>query len=69
MEDHQRFTCPMHPEIMKDAPGTCPICGMNLVPGKAHTHSETHTNHTSPQVSEHHTAHDGHSNHDAQYRS
>ena len=26
------YTCPMHPEIMKDAPGTCPICGMNLVP-------------------------------------
>ena len=26
------YTCPMHPEIIKDAPGSCPICGMNLVP-------------------------------------
>lgn len=27
-----QFTCPMHPEIIKDEPGSCPICGMNLVP-------------------------------------
>jgi Cu+-exporting ATPase len=27
-----QFTCPMHPEILKDAPGDCPICGMPLVP-------------------------------------
>jgi len=26
------FTCPMHPEIVRDAPGDCPICGMALVP-------------------------------------
>ncbi|MBS1681518.1 MAG: P-type ATPase [Cytophagales bacterium] len=30
--DHQQYTCPMHPEVVKDAPGKCPICGMNLVP-------------------------------------
>ena len=24
------WTCPMHPEIVRDAPGTCPICGMAL---------------------------------------
>ena len=28
----QRWQCPMHPEIIKDAPGDCPICGMKLVP-------------------------------------
>lgn len=28
----EQYTCPMHPEIIKDAPGSCPICGMNLVP-------------------------------------
>lgn len=28
----KQYTCPMHPEIIKDAPGNCPICGMNLVP-------------------------------------
>lgn len=27
-----QYTCPMHPEIVKDAPGSCPICGMDLVP-------------------------------------
>ncbi len=27
-----KYTCPMHPEIIRDAPGACPICGMNLVP-------------------------------------
>ncbi len=26
------YTCPMHPEIVKDAPGDCPICGMALEP-------------------------------------
>lgn len=25
------WTCPMHPQIRKDGPGQCPICGMNLV--------------------------------------
>lgn len=31
--DHQNevYTCPMHPEIIRDKPGSCPICGMNLV--------------------------------------
>lgn len=27
----QQYTCPMHPEIIRDAPGDCPICGMHLV--------------------------------------
>ncbi|WP_447953511.1 heavy metal translocating P-type ATPase [Sphingopyxis chilensis] len=26
------WTCPMHPEIRRDEPGTCPICGMALEP-------------------------------------
>jgi len=25
------YTCPMHPEIIRDQPGSCPICGMDLV--------------------------------------
>ena len=25
------YTCPMHPEIIRDKPGNCPICGMQLV--------------------------------------
>lgn len=27
-----RYTCPMHPEIVRDAPGRCPKCGMTLTP-------------------------------------
>ncbi|MBC7103544.1 MAG: heavy metal translocating P-type ATPase [Parvibaculum sp.] len=27
-----RYTCPMHPEIVRDGPGSCPICGMALEP-------------------------------------
>ena len=26
------YTCPMHPQIVQSEPGTCPICGMDLVP-------------------------------------
>jgi len=34
MEKQQQYTCPMHPEIIKDEPGDCPLCGMHLVPIK-----------------------------------
>lgn len=27
----QLYTCPMHPQVIKDKPGKCPICGMDLV--------------------------------------
>ncbi|MHC4070431.1 MAG: heavy metal translocating P-type ATPase [Planctomycetota bacterium] len=26
------YTCPMHPEVVQDGPGDCPICGMDLEP-------------------------------------
>ncbi|MGD8408434.1 MAG: heavy metal-binding domain-containing protein, partial [Thiohalophilus sp.] len=25
------YVCPMHPQIIRDEPGNCPICGMDLV--------------------------------------
>ena len=28
----RQYTCPMHPEIVRDEPGSCPICGMALEP-------------------------------------
>lgn len=31
-EKLQTFTCPMHPQVIKNEMGTCPICGMDLVP-------------------------------------
>ncbi|MDY7092807.1 MAG: efflux RND transporter periplasmic adaptor subunit [Acidobacteriota bacterium] len=29
------WTCPMHPNILEEEPGSCPICGMDLVPVEA----------------------------------
>src|SRR5436190_11328000 len=31
-EEKQKYTCPMHPEVITDQPGNCPKCGMKLVP-------------------------------------
>ena len=31
-EDVAEWTCPMHPEIRRPGPGSCPICGMALEP-------------------------------------
>jgi P-type Cu+ transporter len=31
-EGVKEWTCPMHPEVIRDAPGSCPICGMALEP-------------------------------------
>ncbi|MBI5506825.1 MAG: efflux RND transporter periplasmic adaptor subunit [Deltaproteobacteria bacterium] len=32
VETAPRYHCPMHPTIVSDHPGDCPICGMRLVP-------------------------------------
>ena len=37
MSDQKEYTCPMHPEILQDHPGICPICGMTLEPKEATT--------------------------------
>ncbi|AHM59422.1 Cu(I)/Ag(I) efflux system membrane protein CusB [Flammeovirgaceae bacterium 311] len=33
------YTCPMHPQIVQNEPGSCPICGMDLVLQAAHGES------------------------------
>ncbi len=38
-----QYTCPMHPEIIRDEPGACPICGMDLVPIEADVEAEDET--------------------------
>ncbi len=32
VKEGTKYTCPMHPEIVRDGPGDCPICGMALEP-------------------------------------
>ncbi|GGG43785.1 heavy metal translocating P-type ATPase [Bizionia arctica] len=39
----EQWTCPMHPEIVRDEAGACPICGMDLVPMKADSSAEEKT--------------------------
>jgi len=38
-----KYTCPMHPEIVSDRPGSCPKCGMALVPVGATAAEEENT--------------------------
>ncbi len=37
---NQHYICPMHPEIRQNSPGSCPKCGMDLVPEKVEAGSE-----------------------------
>jgi Cu2+-exporting ATPase len=39
----EQWTCPMHPEIVRDEAGACPICGMDLVPMQPDLSSEEKT--------------------------
>ena len=32
VQNETQYTCPMHPQIVRDRPGSCPECGMELVP-------------------------------------
>ena len=36
-----KYRCPMHPDIVRDAPGQCPICGMTLVKFEPETTEES----------------------------
>lgn len=39
----EQWTCPIHPEVVKDEDGDCPICGMDLVPMESDLSSEEKT--------------------------
>lgn len=39
----EQWTCPMHPEIVKEKAGSCPLCGMDLVPKKPESSAEEKT--------------------------
>lgn len=55
------YTCPMHPEVIKNEPGRCPACGMELIPEERESEhakhdmgKEPHADHeaamTNPQI-------------------
>ncbi len=45
------YTCPMHPEVQQDRPGTCPKCGMSLVKAEVKTDHSAHAGHVMGDVS------------------
>jgi Cu(I)/Ag(I) efflux system membrane fusion protein len=44
------YTCPMHPEIMDDKFGECPICGMDLVPVESEQQDATYICPMHPEI-------------------
>src|ERR1700720_3866803 len=56
-QEKVKYTCRMHPEVVKDHPGKCPKCGMTLVPikpdGKRPTSNAQH-----PTPNSEHGTHD-----------
>lgn len=45
------YTCPMHPEVVQDKPGSCPKCGMRLIKAETKTDSSVHAGHAMGDVS------------------
>ncbi len=41
----KKYVCPMHPQVVQDGPGNCPICGMTLVPLVKAKTDDPHTAH------------------------
>jgi hypothetical protein len=51
----QKYTCPMHPEVVTDRPGNCPKCSMKLIPKREETKAKPKT--TTPESHDMHRHH------------
>ena len=49
VKSESQYTCPMHPTIIQDQPGDCPICGMKLVKMKSSAQDEGTASSTAPK--------------------
>lgn len=56
----EKYTCPMHSQVVQDKPGTCPVCGMVLVLQKDNENTMTSGH---QHDSNHAMGHEGHSHH------
>jgi hypothetical protein len=57
-EGKQKYTCPMHPEIVTEHPGNCPKCGMKLVPSKSEEKlHRSHSSHPFHEIHKHPPSH------------
>jgi NADH-quinone oxidoreductase subunit J len=52
------WTCPMHPDVRQDHPGTCPKCGMTLIEDASPSH-ESHEHQDLPMTHNTHMEHAG----------
>ena len=62
----EQYTCPMHAEVVSDKPGSCPKCGMTLVPVEDKGKKGSHCGHDGHKG---HDSHDGNAEHEGHGKS